>query len=138
MNARCYMTMTALRLEPDRVVYAGLHQDLLVWRARTGEVETASTTGTWLGLVPSLEGALDDAELALEPGDVLLLFSDGITEADDASRTMFGQDRLVDLFGRHAGGDLGILVEVLVNAALSHSDVQEDDVTVVALKRRGA
>lgn len=136
MKAKCFMTIMALRVEPDRVVYAGQHQDLLVWRNRTREVETITTNGTWLGLEPSIEGALVDAELALAPGDVLLLFTDGVTEADDASGAMFGVERLAAAFGAHADGEVGTLVKVLGTAAMSHSCVQEDDITVVALKRR--
>jgi serine phosphatase RsbU (regulator of sigma subunit) len=136
LGAKSYMTMTALRIERDRVVYAGRHQDLLVWRARTGEVEVVPTSGTWLGLVPSLDGAITDAEVALEPGDVMLLFTDGITEAIDAAGVMFGEDRVAALLRSHARGDLGELVKALVEAALRHSRRQEDDVTIVALRRR--
>lgn len=136
MKANRCMTITALRIDADRVVYAGQHQDLVIWRARTREVEVVATTGTWLGLVPSIDGALADAELALGPGDVLLLFTDGITEADDASGAMFGIDRLVEVFRRHADGEVSALVQEIVDAAVNHTLVQRDDATVVALKRR--
>jgi len=138
MGARLYMTFTALRLEPDRVVYAGQHQDILIWRARTREVETIQITGTWLGLVPSIDDALRDAEIALDADDVLLLVTDGITEADDPQHGMFGAVRLVDVFRAHAAGDLATLVKAIVREAIGDSNVHRDDATVVALRRRAA
>lgn len=136
MQARLYMTFTALRVEPDRVVFAGQHQDILVWRARTREVETIQITGTWLGLARSIEDALCDAEIVLDPDDVLLLVTDGITEADHASGEMFGVRALADVFRTHAAGDLRTLVDTIVRAAVGEGNAHPDDATVVALKRR--
>lgn len=135
MQARLYMTFTALRVERDRVVYAGQHQDLLIWRARRREVESVQITGTWLGLAPSIDGALRDAEITLAPDDVLLLVTDGITEADDAHGTMFGSERLAEVIAAHADGDLAALVAAIVHAAVGPAQANRDDATVVALKR---
>jgi serine phosphatase RsbU (regulator of sigma subunit) len=77
-----YMTITALRRDADgRIWFAGAHQDLFVYRAETNEVETFETAGLWLGLRPDAEGAFDLRELKLGSNDLLVLHTDGVTEA---------------------------------------------------------
>jgi sigma-B regulation protein RsbU (phosphoserine phosphatase) len=130
-----YMTMTAFRLDPDRIVYSGQHQDLLVHRAATREVEVIISRGTWLGIVDNLDGLLSDAELKLAPGDILLLYTDGVTEASNAAGEMFGDARLKDAMARHAHNDVGRLVERLADEVLRYTARQDDDVTLVAVRR---
>jgi serine phosphatase RsbU (regulator of sigma subunit) len=77
-----YMTITALRRDADgTVLFAGAHQDIFVYRAETDEVETLETAGLWLGLRENAEGAFTTRELELDAGDLLVLHTDGVTEA---------------------------------------------------------
>jgi predicted ATPase/serine phosphatase RsbU (regulator of sigma subunit) len=78
-----YMTITALKLEGGRVSYAGLHQDILVYRAATHRVERIETSGVWIGVVDDISPLLEDRTLELEPGDVLFLYTDGLTELSE-------------------------------------------------------
>jgi phosphoserine phosphatase RsbU/P len=134
LGADRYMTMTALRLDRERVVFAGQHQDLFVHRAAQREVEVIPTQGTWLGIVEDLEGMLDDAELTMGAGDTLLLYTDGITEAANAAGEMFGEARLREAFARHAHLDVNELVERIIDEVQRWTATQSDDVTVVALR----
>lgn len=59
-----------------------------------GAVERRGTTGTALGLFRQWEGSV--AEVVIGPGDTLLLFTDGITEATDEWDVPCGEDRLLD------------------------------------------
>jgi serine phosphatase RsbU (regulator of sigma subunit) len=135
LGADRYMTMTALKLEPERIVFAGQHQDLLVHRAATGRVEVVPTSGTWLGIVDDLSGLLVDGEIALLPGDVLLLYTDGLTEATNVAGEMYGDQRLAAALKRLAQLPVGELVERLVDEVAQHTDLQSDDVTAVAIRR---
>jgi len=77
-----YMTITALRRDADGSIwFAGAHQDIFVYRARTDSVETLETTGVWLGLQEDVSQSLTAGKLELGPGDLMLLYTDGITEA---------------------------------------------------------
>jgi serine phosphatase RsbU (regulator of sigma subunit) len=77
-----YMTISAFRSERDgTVLYAGAHQDIQIYRARTDDVETLETSGVWLGIKDDISSALSTSRFRLEPGDVLLLHTDGVTEA---------------------------------------------------------
>jgi sigma-B regulation protein RsbU (phosphoserine phosphatase) len=77
-----YMTIMALRRDADgKIWFAGAHTDIFVYRADTDEVETLETAGLWLGLRPDAEGAFTTRELKLRTRDLLVLHTDGVTEA---------------------------------------------------------
>ncbi len=77
-----YMTITALRRDAgNRIWFAGAHQDIFVYRADSDEVETLETSGLWLGLREDAEGAFTTRELKLFARDLLVLHTDGVTEA---------------------------------------------------------
>ncbi|HKD73947.1 MAG TPA: anti-sigma factor antagonist, partial [Ktedonobacterales bacterium] len=102
---------------------------------RQGEiVRELRAAGMPLGLMPAM--TYDEGEAQLQPGDDVLLYSDGIVEAHNRRREMFGEDRLQQLVGAHTGG------MDLVNGALAglttFSGVdweQEDDITMIAVQR---
>src|SRR4029077_2497263 len=76
-----YMTITGLQLEGGSVRYSGLHQDILIYRASSRAVERVETRGMWIGRVEDIAPLLSDDTLQLTSGDIVLLFTDGITEA---------------------------------------------------------
>ncbi|MCA9720766.1 MAG: SpoIIE family protein phosphatase, partial [Myxococcales bacterium] len=96
-----HVTFSLLRIETDgRVVYAGAHEEMIVCRAATGACELIPTPGTWLGVDPNIDLVTRDSELRLEDGDLLLLYTDGLTEARSPAREMFGVQRLADALAR--------------------------------------
>lgn len=135
LGADRYMTITAVRLEPARIVFAGQHQDLLVHRADSGTVDVIQTSGTWLGIVDDLKGLLVDTEVTLRPGDILLLYTDGVTEATNDKGEMYGEERLRSALSRHARLDIQTVVERIVEEVAGYTTKQSDDVTVLAVRR---
>ncbi|AUX41226.1 phosphoserine phosphatase [Sorangium cellulosum] len=90
-----HATLLLLRYERSgRVTFAGAHDDLIVCRASTQRCTCIPSTGVWVGVLPSIDAMTPDAELVLEEGDLLVLYSDGITEARDAHQEQYGQERL--------------------------------------------
>ena len=80
-------------------------------------------------------------ELQLEPGDLLLLYTDGITEAMDASEDFFSRSRLLTTLGEigAAGGPEGVTHQLLMAVeAFRGQAPQADDITLIALRYRGA
>ncbi|MCB9588832.1 MAG: SpoIIE family protein phosphatase [Polyangiaceae bacterium] len=129
-----YMTISALKLNGGRVQYAGLHQDVVVFRAATGTVEAFESKGVWLGVVDQPGDLLEDSSIDLDVGDVLLLFSDGLTEAR-VNGELFGQDRMVGLFKELAAANqsCAAITQALLDAV--GSDELADDQTVVVARR---
>jgi serine phosphatase RsbU (regulator of sigma subunit) len=76
-----------------RFACVGAHEWPLVYRAKSGRCETIEAPGPWLGIVPDLP-EVPLTIVNLEPGDVLCLYSDGVTEAQNASGELFDVERL--------------------------------------------
>jgi serine phosphatase RsbU (regulator of sigma subunit) len=135
LGTQHYMTMMILRLGEDRLVAAGHHQDLLVYRAATGKADSYSTKGTWLGISEDIAPFTELLELSLAPRDAILLFTDGVTEGENSLGEMFGQARLLESFERNAALPSDAALERILLDVRSFQDVQEDDITLMILQK---
>jgi len=95
-------------------------------------------TGPALGLMPGLP--FEVGQTTLEPGETLVAWTDGVTEARTAaSDELFGEERAVDTV-RNAEGSTNAMLEGLVSAvdAWAAGAEQSDDITLLAVRRIGA
>jgi serine phosphatase RsbU (regulator of sigma subunit) len=112
----------------------GGHPLPLVLRAG-GQVETAGRPGTLLGIVDDPE--LSEEAIVLEPGDALVLFTDGVIEATAADREI-GPERFAGFLATCAGsGAAGIAEAVERQALATHGGLPRDDVAVVVARVHG-
>jgi hypothetical protein len=112
----------------------GGHNPPLLLRA-SGEMESLTEGGLLLGIMPEAEYAT--GTLSLEPGDLLVFYSDGVTEARNLAEDEYGDERLAD-FLRSAGSRTPEeLVEALIQDVrdFSRRPKPTDDVTVVMMRR---
>ena len=103
-----------------------------------GELETPPALPFGLGGLTGIGASVESD--ALEPGDSVLFFTDGVTEAHVPGGEQFGVERLADLAGQHASDELEPeeLVRRLVRAVLDHQDdMLSDDATMVLFKWHG-
>jgi serine phosphatase RsbU (regulator of sigma subunit)/anti-sigma regulatory factor (Ser/Thr protein kinase) len=113
--------------------YANAGHNLPYVRTRDGVIELRAT-GMPLGLMPGMQ--YEEKEAWLEPGETLLLYSDGLVEAHSARQEMFGFPRLMGLM-RHER-ESQALIEMLMSELdrfTGNDHEQEDDITLVALQR---
>ncbi|CAN5847005.1 hypothetical protein BH18ACT11_BH18ACT11_30690 [soil metagenome] len=116
--------------------YANAGHDLPYRRkASAGGAEELRATGMPLGLLPGM--LYEEKEIVLERGDSVLFYSDGLVEAHDPQREMFGFPRLQGLVGAHRTGGAAMVNFLLSELARFTGDdwVQEDDITLVTLER---
>lgn len=100
---------------------------------RDDRVEWLHSTGTVLGLFKDWDSPA--AECDLLPGDVLALYTDGVTETSDAAGEEFGAQRLVESLRRHQQKTAQGVVESVVADVQAFSDEeQHDDITLVVAK----
>jgi len=133
--ANMFVTCLYAVLDPrtGALTYANAGHDLPFVR-RGDVVEELRATGMPLGAMPGMR--YQEKESVLGPGDVILLHSDGLAEAHDGSRAMFGFPRMRSLMGT-----LGIgheLIDGLMDALHAFTGPaweQEDDITLVTLAR---
>ncbi len=125
-------------LEPStgRLRFANAGHNLPCVRSGSRVVELRAT-GMPLGLMPGMR--YDEAEAVLEPGAQILLYSDGLVEAHDDDREMFGTPRLTALFGALGRGER-LIDRVLESLGefTGGAVEQEDDITLVSLRRSAA
>ncbi|MEM1431870.1 MAG: SpoIIE family protein phosphatase [Pseudomonadota bacterium] len=133
MATDTYFTMVFAELNLDtgmvRLVQAG-HPHPLILRA-DGRVEQIGGGGVPVGLIEDVD--FDDVTFRLEPGDRLLLISDGITECENASGDMLAEEGLNALVERNAGLSGPNFLEALTWGLATYADGVEfgDDVSAV-------
>ena len=122
--------------ESGRLLYANAGHDLpYVWQS--GEAEELRARGMPLGLMPGM--SYEQKEIVLGGGDSALFYSDGLVEAHDPQRDMFGFLRLRALVREH--GKQESLEEALLEQLYSFVGEgweQEDDITLLTLRRATA
>ncbi len=134
-----YTTLVAGSLNPAngdfRYVNGGHNPPLLV-RA-TGEVVRLAPTGPMVGLLPG--ATFSEGRVHLELGDVLLIFTDGVVEAENAAGEELGDSPLAEVVLRRPQAGAAELFEALLVAAFQHLEDGKfrDDVTLVVIKRMG-
>lgn len=117
--------------------FAGAHEDIVVWRAATGRCETIPTPGFWVGALPSVRRMTTDSSLQLEPGDAMVLYTDGVTEPRNAHKEQFSLERLVTLVEHHGRERAGELCGRIVQAVRAWSASLDDDITLLVVRYVG-
>jgi serine phosphatase RsbU (regulator of sigma subunit) len=136
LPASMFVTCFYAILDPTtgRLWYANAGQDLPYLRHTDGVVDELRARGMPLGLMPDMQ--YEELETTLLPGDSLLFYSDGLVEAHNPQREMFGFPRLITLLGKGAEGSSPIPVLLQELATFTGPDwEQEDDLTLVTLQR---
>jgi serine phosphatase RsbU (regulator of sigma subunit) len=126
-----------LDIESGRLVYANAGHDLPYRRtaSSTAAAEELRATGMPLGLMPGM--GYEEKEIVLEGGESILFYSDGLVEAHDPQRDMFGFPRLQGLVGTHRSGGSSLIGFLLSELSRFTGEdwEQEDDITLVTLER---
>lgn len=136
LQNREHVTFTLLRYEPGgKLTFAGAHEEICVYRKATGKVELVETPGTWLGAVRDVTKHTVDSELRVDSGDIVLLYTDGVTEARAANGEQFGLDRLTGLLENSSDLPMPALIDRLFKAVAAHAKELDDDVTLLAFRR---
>ncbi len=97
-----YMTMMAIRFNESKMTIAGKHQDVIIYRSALNKTETVPVNGTWLGITDKIENYLTDINKNIGDGDIVLLFTDGVTESINQNGEMYGQVRLEQSLNQYA------------------------------------
>jgi serine phosphatase RsbU (regulator of sigma subunit)/signal transduction protein with GAF and PtsI domain len=133
-----FVTMFYVILRPrsGEVVYVNAgHMPPLVVRADEGTTEELRVPGMALGILSDV--AFEEHSSHLEPGDTLILYTDGVTDAMNAQKESFGVERLRELVQRHRHGSAQDLAEMIHEAVagFAGATMQFDDFTLVVAKR---
>jgi sigma-B regulation protein RsbU (phosphoserine phosphatase) len=114
-----------------QIANAGASQPLI---CRSGEVETIKAEGFPLGLFPNVE--YEEFSIATQPGDSIIFFSDGITDAQNDAAELFGDERLKVIFQKNHQKSASKIADAILAEVGKFQNGHErfDDETVVVLK----
>jgi len=134
-----HATVTLLRYRDNgQVEFAGAHEELVIYRAARGECEVIETPGLWAGIAKGVpREAVPNGSFRLAQGDVLLLYTDGITEAQSHTGDLFGVERVCLSLREAAAMPVADILEHVLSAVDTWMSRRRDDSTLVVLRYRG-
>jgi serine phosphatase RsbU (regulator of sigma subunit) len=115
-----------------RISYANAGHNPPILLRSTGEIVRLQAGGALLGVFPDWVYLQEETELSA--GDRLVLFTDGVSEAQDSSNDEFGEERLIEVLTRHRSRNALEMQEAVIQAVsdFSRGDLY-DDVTVLVM-----
>lgn len=142
MTETMFMTMSMLRWhKPTRKMFftgAG-HEYIIHYKAREEKCLVNKAGGIALGMVPDVRQLIKEKKLDFEEGDVLVLYTDGLTEARNTSGEMFGIDKLIKILEKAEKDLTSEEIYLRISSEFSNfigSHVQEDDMTLIIIKNK--
>ncbi len=136
-----YSVVDYRHVEPGGVLtICGQHEEVLICRTG-GRVERLDTQdlGLPLGLIDDIDEMVRTCEIEVQPGDIVLLYTDGVTEAENPTRELYGLDRLVaalESFSHlETASDIRAALIDDLNAFMQGATVQ-DDISLLVIKHR--
>lgn len=133
------MTLSLVDYEQGLLRLSGQHESMIVIR-QDGELEVVDTLD--LGFPVALEREITDfvnhTEISLNSGDVVVLYTDGITEAENPDRQLYGLERLCEQVKTHRHESAEMIKQLIIADVQQFMGTQRmfDDITLVVLKQR--
>jgi sigma-B regulation protein RsbU (phosphoserine phosphatase) len=135
LEAERHMTLSLLRYRRGGdIVLAGAHMDGIAWRKATGQTELLGTPGTFLAITQDIDQVNQEAQWSLGDGDVLVLLTDGVTEAEDAGGRQFEYGGVTRIVEAHATESVEKIRDAVFSALTKHSPTLADDATIMVLR----
>lgn len=139
MNTDKNLSLMLLDYSNGRVSLSGQHEEMIVVR-HDGEVERIDTIdlGFPIGLVDDITEFVTQRQIDLQPDDVAVLYTDGITEAESPDHRLYGLEQLVSIIKQNYHSSACGIRQSIVEDVRSHigDQIVHDDITLVVLKQK--
>ncbi|HBL10771.1 MAG TPA: serine/threonine protein phosphatase [Cyanobacteria bacterium UBA11162] len=139
MNSDKNLTLAILNYFNGRISISGQHEETLVVR-KGGEIERIDTMdlGMPIGLDDDITDLISHITVELEPGDGVVLYTDGIPEAKDINKKFYGLERLCEVVSRNWSNNAEQIKQAAINDLREFIGEQKvfDDITLLVLKRQ--
>ena len=133
------MTLAVLQYAAGEFSVVGQHESVLICR-KTGKVEVVDTMdlGMPVGLDDDIERLISVVRFRLEPDDVMVLYTDGVTEAENMSGALFGMEKLCESLSRHHVNSARTVMEkIMTDLYRFIGDTKIlDDISVMVIKQK--
>jgi len=139
MNSEKNLTLALLDYSDGILSLSGQHETLIVVRS-SGVVECIDTIdlGFPIGLESDITDFVASTRVELQPGDVVVLYTDGITEAENPTGELYGLERLCEVVKQNWQRDAADIRQAAIADLRQHIGDQKvyDDITLVVLKQK--
>ena len=139
MDSQKNMSLAILDYAGGVLKLSGQHEEMIVVRA-DGTLECIDTMdlGFPIGLVEEIGEFVTQAEVQLNPGDVVVLYTDGIPEAKDINKKQYGLKRLCQVVVENRQRSAQEIREAVIDDVRRYIGVQRvfDDITLVVMKQK--
>lgn len=139
MKSKKNLSLMLLDYDQGKLVVSGQHEDIILLRAG-GQVELIDTVdlGFPVGLVEDIGELVHERVIELQPNDVAIVYTDGITEAENIEGLQYGLQRLTELAGQQQGRSATEIVEIILADVRNFIGEQKvyDDITLLVLKQK--
>ncbi len=139
MNSDKTMTLTILDYAQGVIKLTGQHEKIIVIRG-DGRLECINTIdlGFPIGLEPEISNFIAQEEVQLNSGDMVVLYTDGITEAENINQVLYGLERLCKVLVENYQGSATEIKRVVIDDVRQHIGTHQvsDDITLVVIKQK--
>lgn len=139
MDSDKNMTLALIDYEHGKLTLSGQHEEMIVVR-KNGDLERFDTIdlGFPIGLEEEISAFLSQKHVHLDSGDVVVLYTDGITEAESETNRLYGMDRLCEVIRNHVDEPAIAIRKAVIADLRSHIGTQKvyDDITLLVLKQK--
>jgi PAS domain S-box-containing protein len=133
------LTFALVKYQNGHLKIVGQHEEMLVVR-QDGQIERVDTLGLGfpIGLEENIAQWVNAATISLQPGDGIVLYTDGITEAANLNSELYGLDRLCEIISQNWHRSTEELKQVVMDDVIHYIGKQKiyDDLTLVVLKQK--
>jgi signal transduction histidine kinase/serine phosphatase RsbU (regulator of sigma subunit) len=139
MNSDKNMTLALLDYQEGKLRLSGQHEEIIIVRS-DGRVERIDTIdlGFPIGLDEHIADFIAQEDVRLNPGDVVALYTDGITEAEDINGVQYGLERLCQVLSRHCSQSASQIKQAAIEDVRQHigKQIVYDDITLLVIKQK--
>jgi len=140
MKVNKNLTLALLDYSNNQLRLSGLHEEMIVVRSG-GIIERIDTIplGFAIGLVDDIAEMIAEQTVSLNAGDVVILYTDGITEAENIEGKLYGLERLCEIARQHWQHSASEIRQAIINDVRQYIGEQKvfDDITLLILKQIG-
>lgn len=138
MNSDKNMTLVLLDYQKGKCKISGQHETI-IHVTNDGEIQLIDTMdlGFPIGLERNISEWVSQTEIDLFPGDVMILYTDGITEAENPDQQQYGLKHLIEVIKQNYQSSAEEIRQVIIDDLLQHIGTQKvyDDITLLVLKQ---
>ncbi len=138
MGADKTLTFALIDYQDGQLKIVGQHEEILVVR-RGGRVERVDTIdlGFPIGLAAEITQRVASATIFLQSEDGIVLYTDGITEAENMERKLYGVEQLCEAISRHWDASAEEIKQAVIDDVVRYIGTQKvyDDLTLIVLKQ---